>query len=47
MNIKSILFSFIKSGTEKIHTDKDIYFIAESKIGIEPELLDKPMAELD
>jgi DNA recombination protein RmuC len=27
--------------------DKDVYRIAESKIGIEPELLDKPIAELD
>ncbi len=27
--------------------DKDVYRIAESKIGIEPELLDKPMAELE
>jgi DNA recombination protein RmuC len=25
--------------------DKDVYRIADSKIGIEPELLDKPMAE--
>ena len=24
--------------------DKDVYRIAESKIGIEPELLDKPLA---
>jgi DNA recombination protein RmuC len=27
--------------------DKDVYRIAESKIGIEPELLDKPMEELE
>ena len=27
--------------------DKDVYRIAESKIGIEPELLDKPVAELE
>ena len=27
--------------------DKDVYRIAESKIGIEPELLDKPIAELE
>lgn len=27
--------------------DKDVYRIAESKIGIEPELLEKPMAELE
>ncbi len=27
--------------------DKDVYRISESKIGIEPELLDKPVAELE
>lgn len=27
--------------------DKDVYRIAESKIGIEPELLDKPLIDLD
>ncbi len=27
--------------------DKDVYRIADAKIGIEPELLDKPMAELE
>ena len=27
--------------------DKDVYRISESKIGIEPELLEKPAAELE
>lgn len=27
--------------------DKDVYRIAETKIGIEPELLDKPSTDLD
>ena len=42
-----IEFGIAKTLTNKepSKTDKDVYRIAESKIGIEPELLDKPMTD--